>query len=395
MMSGITGVGDVYLSRGEYASDEMVEEYNRLINQIKDCLEKEDYAGLQNAMDGLVKLAKTPPYFTRTMAENLDLVFFYMKKNGLEPGKTLDPETGLGNLRKLKDYQIPGTKDLTFTKLLTSVVGNVEHENLTVEEYIKLALLVKSLPALEAQLNELTEALELNNSVIDILKKINDLRNRCTSDPVKEEVPPIPKRGDYPNDANGEQAYQAAMQNRENIIKRNAQKGPTINFTPAETKELLELKGKLEQKLKDLEKLGITPDGEGNLPDRIKQIVTDLDTLFVDVKNFTKDFPADMSQWTEAQKAQYDEALKNGLGSKETRYWLMDGQDGVGPNAGKFANSLADAVTAAENLSSDQTNKIQQAKTVMDNIIKEIGSCLEKISSTIISFARGIGKSTS
>ena len=110
MLSGITGVGDVYVSRGETTSDKMVEDYNRLINEIKNCLEKEDYAGFQNAVDALAKLAKTPDtttpggphYLTRTMVENLDFIFFYMKDNGFEPGKTLDPETGLGIYASLR-----------------------------------------------------------------------------------------------------------------------------------------------------------------------------------------------------------------------------------------------------------------------------------------------------
>ena len=124
--------------------------------------------------------------------------------------------------------------------------------------------------------------------------------------------------------------YNKKVAEREAIILRNSQKGPSIDFTPEDTKKLLELKEDLEQKLKDLEKLGTIPDGKGNLPDRIKQIVDDLDVLFVDVKNFTKDFPADRSQWTEAQKAQYNEAIEKGLGQKETRIWLLDGQDRVG-----------------------------------------------------------------
>lgn len=405
----IPGVGSVDISV-EYTSTAIKDEYEKWMQQLQAVfshqpLTADDYAKVQEAMDALAKLATSedttspggPFRITGTMANNIKAIFQILEAAGLTPGKSVDPATGVSDLNTLLNTKIPitgSTDTITFKQILDIAVSQGESEDMTLQEKLNTNVIQAGLKNFNDILKQLQDAIATNQEILDLLEKLQQLRNQ-TIHPGTGVVMPKPDINDYIKQygaTNGQIKYNADLLLYNAEVAASAGDGkspspPNITVDQTTVQSLLQYRQQIKDEIAKLQKLQPSdptqPNPAQSLIDKLQAINDDLDSCF----SRLDELPSDPSTWNQTQKDAYNQIV-----SHATYQWMIDGQDTTGTTGGAYSTNVANAVTASETLNDNQKDKFNQAEQAFDSFVKIATSLESALNDMIKKFASGIGR---
>lgn len=371
----IDGIGDISTTY-ESTSKKVVEEYTKWMTIIKNIFDKpesswntNDYNQLIEALEALKKLAKegatsngVTDYLTNNMAAKLQSVYALLNEFGISADKHLNPQQGLEAMKMVKKFEgvlNDGTK-VTFARILSNAVSGISGQDTSLQEMLLASFLTGAYQAYENNLKTLKEQIQVNTRILELLTKIQELRNKVVKTP--DGVPWNPS--DKPGTVT-----------------------PVVTMTDADMKDLVKYREQLGAELEALKKCGVSDTDPNSAAFALKQIVNDLDSSLNEAnsKLIPPGPPSNTSTWTAAQWDSYLNNAKTGANA-----WFKDNLDQIGGNAGKFSDNLSKATSASLALNETQKQQFKKLDTNWAQYVDMGAQIMDMLHKMFIKLSTGI-----
>jgi hypothetical protein len=355
----LPGLGSFPVSSEETISQKLIEEYKEWIAIIKEMMNKsgpltiDDAKRIQEAMTQLAILAKTgdtsttpPSYMQKEMLEGIKNIFALLNSAGLLAYQPIsDPNTVLKLLEDLRQWKTTDPKGnaVTFDTFLEDALTMGSGRDQVLQSQL-WSFVQEANRVLESKLDALADQLELSKQIVDLLKRMQDLRNRIVS--VTIWTPPW-------------------MDNPE------PQPPVLADLTQEDVNELFAMKNELDTLLEALKQRGGDTEEAGSLAAALAKVRQGLILLDDYDDNYNiDDFPR---------------------AKMVCEAWFMDENTDI-KRGGVIQDNINKANTAAVSLNDVQKEELRSVQYIYEQWIKIANELTQLIQKFMTTMAQGIAK---